>query len=131
MAEKKAKLIFKGYRIGESKILLDVNANDIKGEMDITLRNETKKLGNDNYEIALSTSVTNASKSMDIFVKMTARFEVEPTLDEDVKQSLIRVNAPAILFPYIRAYISSLTGLSGLAPIIIPPINMAAGQDNN
>lgn len=31
-------------------------------------------------------------------------------------------NAPAIIFPYIRAYISSLTALSGMEAINLPPL---------
>lgn len=33
-------------------------------------------------------------------------------------------NAPALLFPYIRAYISTLTNLSGFEPINLPTLNM-------
>ena len=33
-------------------------------------------------------------------------------------------NAPAILFPYIRAYISNITALGGIAPIILPTLNL-------
>ncbi len=128
MAEKKAALIFKHYRIGESKISLDVNADSIEGEIEVSINNQTRKIGDDSFEIELLTSVVNESKTMDIQVKMTAYFEVLSTLDDDQKLSLIRVNAPAIMFPYVRAYISSLTGLSGLAPVIIPPVNLAVSD---
>ena len=35
-------------------------------------------------------------------------------------------NAPAILFPYIRAYISTLTNLSGYKPINLPTLNLTS-----
>lgn len=128
MAEKKAALIFKSYRIGESNISLDINADSIEGEIEISINNQTRKIDDNSFEIELSTSVVNESKTMDIMVKMTAYFDVLSTLDEDKKLSLIKINAPAIMFPYIRAYISSLTGLSGLAPVIIPAVNLAASD---
>lgn len=130
MAEKKADLIFKYYRIGESKISLDINAKAIEGEIEISINNQTRKLDGDSYEIELLTSVVNDAKTMDIQVKMTAYFDVSSTLDDDRKMSLIKINAPAIMFPYIRAYISTLTGLSGLAPVIIPAVNLAASNHN-
>ncbi|MDY4753237.1 MAG: protein-export chaperone SecB [Prevotella sp.] len=38
--------------------------------------------------------------------------------------NFICINAPAIIFPYIRAYVSTLTSLSGIPTIIMPTINM-------
>lgn len=34
-----------------------------------------------------------------------------------------KINAPAIAFPYLRAYISNLTLQSGYKPVILPSIN--------
>lgn len=129
MAEKKADLIFKYYRIGNSKIELDIKAQKIEGETEISIANETRRIGDNEFEIELNTTVVNESKTMNIQVSMTGYFEVLPILDENKKAALINLNAPAIMFPYIRAYISSLTGLSGLAPVIIPAINMTQRDD--
>lgn len=127
MAEKKADLKFRYYRIGKSKIELDIKAPRIEGDTEISIINATRRLSDNEYEIELDTTVTNDSKTMDVQVSMTGYFDVNPDLDEEKKELLIKMNAPAIMFPYIRAYISSLTGLSGLAPVIIPPINMSKG----
>lgn len=129
MAEKKADLIFKYYRIGNSKIELDIKAQKIEGETEISIANEIRRIGDNEFEIELNTTVVNESKTMNIQVSMTGYFEVLPILDENKKAALINLNAPAIMFPYIRAYISSLTGLSGLAPVIIPAINMTQRDD--
>lgn len=128
MAEKKADLKFKYYRIGKSKIELDIKAPRIEGDTEISIINATRRLSDNEYEIELDTTVVNDSKTMDIQVSMTGYFDVNPDLDEEKKELLIKMNAPAIMFPYIRAYISSLTGLSGLVPVIIPPINMSKDQ---
>lgn len=34
-------------------------------------------------------------------------------------------NAPALLFPHIRAYLSALTSLSGEMTVILPPMNVS------
>ena len=48
----------------------------------------------------------------------------------DNLNNLFFVNAPALLFPYIRAYISTLTNLSGFDPINLPTLNMSGlGED--
>jgi preprotein translocase subunit SecB len=38
--------------------------------------------------------------------------------------SLFFLNSPAIVFPYIRSYISTLTMLSGINPIHLPTLNL-------
>jgi len=43
--------------------------------------------------------------------------------EEDLKKAFININAPAIMFPYVRSFITTLTANLGLgfAPILLPP----------
>lgn len=62
----------------------------------------------------------------DFSLQLQARFdfELDDEMSEDFKSSHFPVvNAPAISFPYLRAYISNLTLQSGIKPIILPSIN--------
>jgi len=43
----------------------------------------------------------------------------------DNLNSFFFMNAPALLFPYLRAFISTLTNLSGFEPINLPTLNMS------
>ncbi|HAV92719.1 TPA: hypothetical protein DCW38_06015 [candidate division WOR-3 bacterium] len=44
-----------------------------------------------------------------------------PNLDlEDFSKN----NAPAIIFPYIREFVSNISSRTGLQPIILPPMNI-------
>lgn len=53
-----------------------------------------------------------------------ARFETREDITEDFKQSQFPgMNAPAIGFPYLRAYMSQVLLLSGYKPTLIPTIN--------
>ena len=46
------------------------------------------------------------------------------------RNNIFYINAPALLFPYIRAYISTLTNLSRLESINLPTLNMSGlGED--
>lgn len=60
-------------------------------------------------------------------VEYSAIFE----LDEDVNQEFMdsmfpKVNAPAIAYPYLRAFISIILLNAGYDPIILPSINFQA-----
>ena len=51
-------------------------------------------------------------------------FSTEDEVTEEFKFSdFPKINAPAIAFPFIRAYISNLTLQSGFEPVILPSIN--------
>ena len=73
--------------------------------------------------LRMNTRVYSDKEEVDIKVSMVAHFEYRST-QKDELDGYIAYNAPAIIFPYVRAYISSLTGLSGISPIILPTLNM-------
>ncbi|MFW6352660.1 MAG: protein-export chaperone SecB [Bacteroidota bacterium] len=45
-------------------------------------------------------------------------------IDGETLDKLLYINAPALLFPYIRANISTLTNLSGFELVNFPTLNM-------
>lgn len=73
--------------------------------------------------LRMNTRVYSDKEEVDIKVSMVAHFEYRSTQKAEL-DGYIAYNAPAIIFPYVRAYISSLTGLSGISPIILPTLNM-------
>lgn len=63
-------------------------------------------------------------KTFDLTLDALFSFETDGDIDEDFKLSHFpKINAPAIAYPYLRAFISNLTLQSGLAPVILPTIN--------
>ncbi|WP_222708016.1 protein-export chaperone SecB [Algibacter pacificus] len=51
-------------------------------------------------------------------------FKLDKDISEEFKLSdFPKINAPAIAFPYLRAYISNLTLQSGFEPVMLPSIN--------
>ena len=77
-------------------------------------------------KLELTVMVSDEKKMVDINVKANGIFEYDKDIDEKTKESFFTLNAPAILFPYVRAYVSSLTALSGMPPITLPTINLAS-----
>ena len=51
-------------------------------------------------------------------------FEFKEVIAIDNLTTYFYINAPAIIFPYVRAYIAALTSLSGFETINLPPINV-------
>lgn len=56
-----------------------------------------------------------------------AIFKTDSEITDDfTKSSFPSVNAPAIAFPFVRAFVSSLTLNSGYKPVILPSINFTS-----
>lgn len=69
--------------------------------------------------------LTIKDKNFDLFVETVFHFELmdEKLTDEFKNSSFPIINAPAIAFPYLRAFISNITLQAGTLPIILPSIN--------
>lgn len=63
-------------------------------------------------------------KNFDLIFETAFVFTLENEITEEFKVSdFPKINAPAIAFPYLRAYISNLTLQSGFEPVMLPSIN--------
>lgn len=70
------------------------------------------------FDIALESDVFNLN------IEAAFNFSIEDEItDEFANSNFPKINAPAIAFPYIRAYISNLTLQSGFEPVMLPSIN--------
>lgn len=61
-------------------------------------------------------------------------FDSDNAVSEETKSVLLSKNALAILMPYLRSEVSLLTAQPGVAPIVLPPINInnfIGNADNN
>ncbi len=64
------------------------------------------------------------NKNFKFSVNAVAQFLTNESLDNEfLDSSFCYINAPAIAFPYIRAYVSNLTLNSGFNPVILPSFN--------
>ena len=58
-----------------------------------------------------------------INVKIKGVFAWDADMDNQTLENLLKINAPAILFSYIRSVVSSITAFSGYPALILPLIN--------
>lgn len=125
MAEQIANFRFKGYKIVDSTIRISEDM-EISSKLEINFEQTTGSIIEEGmYKHTLTTKITNDNSSMNIEVKTVGFFEFDKNLPNELLQDFFQKNAPAILFPYVRAYISTLTGLSGVAPLILPTLNLS------
>lgn len=80
------------------------------------------------FEIIFVTRI----KETDVFnleVECGAFFELDTFTKEnpvEIKNEKFYANALAIIFPYIRAYITQITAIPNMKPIILPVVNINA-----
>lgn len=65
----------------------------------------------------------NKESLANAFIKYVGVFEISKELDETSKNKFIYINAPAILFPYVREQLSGLCVKAHLGAILMPPVN--------
>ena len=78
------------------------------------------------YRVILKVTAEKAEEYT-VEVQITGYCEIDECCpDKDV---LLKKNAVAILFPYVRAELSLLTAQPGTEPIVLPVVNIAAMMD--
>lgn len=92
---------------------------DVK--LDVNIRRKIEEAGTNAYKVSLELQMNGEGNELEIFVKCIAYFE---TTQDNI--SLIEKNTLAIMFPYVRSYVSNITAQPGMTPIVLPPINIAA-----
>ena len=121
---------FNGYRISEFSYKCDPSF-EFEGKDGETLRfnfqKAVTKMGSRSIQLNLRTNVFYSanddiqSSPYTITLELAGRFDSEEDWMEQWE-----TNALAILFPYARMIISTLTSQSGREPIILPTVNLAA-----
>ena len=77
--------------------------------------------------LGVSFSIQLSSPSYHLSIQYVALFQTSEPIDEVFKSSDFPVvNAPAIAYPYLRAFIANLTLNAGYEPINLPSINFNA-----
>ena len=122
MEEKKATFQFLGFRIVKSEISLPKDA--LKNhELHIEIEQNNGILNGVDYTHNMTVGIYNDDRTINIHVSAEGFFKFTESVSN--VSTFTNVNAPAILFPYVRAYVSALTALSGIEPITLPTLNLS------
>lgn len=115
---------FEKYLIKESSIFIGDNFQD-NGEFNISIFPKGKKSGKKFY-LTLEISVCNNDSTFKVSVVMDGTFSFRENIQKKDITNFFYLNAPAIMFPYLRGYISTITALSGVGTIILPTMNLTS-----
>ena len=74
-------------------------------------------------EIFVTASITKEGvKEVEASIRMVGLFEYND-LPEKMLEEFPRINAPAIVFPFVREHLMSMTLKAGINPIVLAPVN--------
>ncbi len=121
------KLMLKDYKVInlDFKVLSEQNIED---QFNLKVGQIFNEKEEKSFGIGFIVVITNNSYKIEL--EMNFLFESDEIIDERFKNSSFpKVNAPAIAFPYLRAYISNLTMQSGFTPLLLPSINFVELSD--
>lgn len=114
---------FKGFKINRS--LIERNDNEVSKKVSLGFKPEgtiDKEKGI--FLLVLGVKIKDATNSFNIEIEAVAEYNFKEDVSIEILNNFFYINAPALLFPYIRAYISTLTNLSGFEPINLPTLDM-------
>lgn len=125
MTEGKDKIIKSDFQL-ELQRLIEVNFNlkdnmkfnDEEPNLNIDRKIET----NESEKIAKVTLSVKVEKGFILNVIIEGYFTWNEIAEEELKKRL-SINAPSVLFSYVRSIVSNMVAFAGLPPIILPLIN--------
>ena len=101
---------------------MDFSNESLKNDIDIDIQNSTSE----NILAVTLTIEFKTSVDKDIVVsakvKMVGNFEFSKNSKIPL-EDFGTINAPAIIFPFIREHLSNVSMKAGIQPILLPPIN--------
>jgi len=122
-----AKLQFKGFEI--TKIVLDRDPSVKSGNFNVDIQHIAQAQEDNKNKIKSVFIITINSEAQPLFnfqVQAIGDFEIIGEADEKIYNNFMNISAPSIVYPYIRAFISTTMLQAGIQPVIIPTINFAA-----
>lgn len=90
-------------------------------ELGVQVERKLNKLDDGFFEVLLETIVSDEEETVFVNVKGRAIFSTQQE-----NMDILEKNTIAIMFPYIRSYISIITTQPGMNPIVLPAMNIVA-----
>ena len=125
--ENKSSFQFETFIINKS--LFQLKENSQVSDLSIGFNPSGKlDLENQLFNLELAVFISDSSEAFKVEIESVGFFKFE-NIEKDNLSSFLYHNAPALLFPYLRAYISTLTTLSGIKPVVLPTLNLSNLKD--
>lgn len=101
---------------------------DWKPEMNLDINTASSSVGDDNYEVILTLTVTVKTEKKTAFiaeVKHAGIFTIVGFSEEDLKHTLGSF-CPSIIYPYAREVVTSTVTKGGFPQLVLAPVNFEA-----
>jgi preprotein translocase subunit SecB len=126
LEKNKATISFKRYRVTNVELKAKEDLVENIQEIEVQLGINPTLINNREFNIDFKVSVNDKKNNLTIEVNLLAEFLTDEDIDDKfIDSSFVKINAPAIVFPYIRSFITNLSVNSGYNPIILPTLNFA------
>lgn len=105
----------------------ELNFDEIKVNASVS-----SKVNKENQLFVIRLGFDIGIESNDAFkvsIEVEGVFNIPTDIPDGIRDSLLKRNTIAILFPYVRAQITTLTAQPGMEPIVLPALNINALMD--
>lgn len=123
---KESMLQFHNYVVDEIRFqnLPDMNAPR-QYQLHPHFKRTTTALEHGQYDVTLTVEISSSEADpapFALFISMTGRFSLleAESLDPEVKAAILKNNTAAILFPYLRAAVSTVISSANLPALLLP-----------
>ena len=87
------------------------------------------------YDVSLELLITGSEEQplpFELYVNMTGHFNLicEESMPDPLRYQLVNKNTIAILFPFLRSTVASITLASNISPVVLPIINLSDAFDD-
>lgn len=124
MKTERAILQFLGYRV--DKMIFTGKPEYVTTPEQIVLEpsfsRTIRQINTEEYEVTIGVKLEQSNLPFETSLSLTGRFKCEGVQEI---QKMLKTNAVAILYPYVRATLSMLTTIAAVPPVIVPTINLA------
>ncbi|EGQ8484466.1 protein-export chaperone SecB [Vibrio parahaemolyticus] len=106
---------------------LDIEENDLSFKFGNAYSNESPDTFQVIFEMSLLLTEDSNAQNAQLDVEYVALFKASEEIDDDFKVSPFpQVNAPAIAYPFLRAFLGTFLLNAGYEPVMLPSVNFQA-----
>ena len=125
--EIKSTLKYIGYTVDNLLFKRNPDFNEHKVEVLFNVASEVQYFEENKALVTVTLVIFPDAQKNDfpfsIDLSVTGEFQIE-NYDPTKDSKLFEINTVSIMFPYLRALVSTITANANVAPLILPPINV-------
>lgn len=117
---------------------VDLNLSDVENKPDISVKVSHAKIQQEDRQgidvslyIKVLVSNNDGADQIAVSAEMLGSFTISGEPPQKTVDYFGNINGPAIIFPFVREVIASLTVKANIAPILLPAMNFVAAYEEN